>query len=245
MLKMKRIVFVILSLLFISSLKGYSHNASLNSNSDLIGKRAPDFRMKDINGNLISSKNTKGKIVVFNFWFAACKPCIKEIPELNEVYEKYKADTNVVFASITFDKLDRVNTFLKKHPIQYPVVADAKDICDVFKTTGYPTNIVIDKRGNYFEYITGGFSQIGHQISSSIQNALDNKKPVLNSAPAGSITFDNNSTFKLENGDLILYKEAIKLLSSQNYNIELKKDENDKKYFLLKKKKAILNDGNE
>ncbi|PCH98896.1 MAG: hypothetical protein COB85_00930, partial [Bacteroidetes bacterium] len=167
MLKMKQIAFVILSLVFISSLKGYPNNASLNNNSDLIGKRVPDFSMKDINGNLISSNDTKGKVVVLNFWFAACKPCIKEIPELNEVYEKYKADTNVVFASITFDKLDRVTTFLKKYPIQYPVVADAKDICNVFKTTGYPTNIVIDKKGNYFEYITGGFSQIGHQISSS------------------------------------------------------------------------------
>lgn len=204
--------------------------------SNLIGKNAPDYKMKDINGNLISSEDTKGKVVVLNFWFTACKPCINEIPELNEVYEKYKTDTNVVFASITFDKLDKVNSFLKKHPIKYPVVSDAKEICDLFKTTGYPTNIVIDKNGNYFDYIKGGFSKIGHQISSSIQNALEGKKPVLNSAPSGSIVFDNNSTFKLENGDIILYEEAIKLLNSNNYNIEQKKSENNNEYFLLKMK---------
>jgi thiol-disulfide isomerase/thioredoxin len=104
--------------------------------SDLIGKKAPDFKMIDINGNTISSENTKGKVIVLNFWFTACKPCISEIPELNEVYEKYKKDTNMVFASITFDKQDKVNSFLKKFPIKYPVVSDAKEICDLFKIAG-------------------------------------------------------------------------------------------------------------
>ncbi len=146
------------------------------NSSDLIGKSAPNFKMIDINGNTISSENTKGKVVVLNFWFTSCKPCASEIPELNEVYEKYKKDTNVVFASITFDKRDKVNLFLKKFPIKYPVVSDAKEICVLFKTIGYPTNIVIDKNGNYLDYITGGFPKIGHQISNSIQNALENRK---------------------------------------------------------------------
>ena len=110
-------------------------------------------------------------------------------------------------------------------------------MCNNFKTTGYPTKSDIEKKGNYFEHQTGGFSQIRHQISDAIQNALDNKKPVVNSAPTGSIVFDNNSTFKLENGDLIHYEEAIKLLNSQKYNIEQKNDENAKRYFLLKKNK--------
>ena len=145
------------------------------NSSDFIGKSAPEFKMIDINGNTILSKDTKGKVVVLNFWFTTCKPCISEIPELNAVYEKYKKNPNVIFASITFNKRENVNEFLKKHNIKYPVVSDAKETCDLFKVTGYPTNIVIDKNGNYFDYIDGGFPQIGHQISNSIQNALDNK----------------------------------------------------------------------
>lgn len=151
---------------------------SMQENSyDLIGENVPNFKMTDINGNIISSENTKGKVVVLNFWFTDCKPCISEIPELNEVYEKYKKNTNVIFASVTFDKKDKVNLFLKEHPIKYPVVTDARKICDLFKTIGYPTNIVIDKKGKYFDYTSGGFPQIGNQISNSIQNALEEKKP--------------------------------------------------------------------
>ena len=143
------------------------------NSSEIIGKRAPDFKMTDLNGNEISSETTKGKVVVLNFWFVSCKPCIAEIPELNEVYKTYKNNSDVVFASITFDKKEKVNVFLEKYPLQYPVVSDAKEICTLFNTSGYPTNLVIDKNGNFYDYISGGFPEIGHQISNSIQSALE------------------------------------------------------------------------
>jgi len=57
----------------------------------------------------------------YNFWFIACKPCIAEIPELNEIHDKYKNNKDVVFASITFDKKDKVEKFLKNTPIKYAV----------------------------------------------------------------------------------------------------------------------------
>ena len=147
----------------------------LPDSTDIIGKPAPNFKMTDLNGNEISSETTKGKVVVLNFWFVSCKPCIAEIPELNEVYKTYKNNTEVVFASITFDEKEKVVAFLEKHPLQYPVVSDAKEICTLFNTTSYPTNIVIGKNGNFYDYVSGGFPEIGHQISNSIQNALEEK----------------------------------------------------------------------
>lgn len=207
------------------------------NSSGLIGKSAPNYKMIDINGNTISSENTKGKVVVLNFWFTTCKPCISEIPELNKVYDKYIKDTNVVFASITFNNRDEVNSFLKKYPIKYPVVSNAKEICDLFKATGYPTNIVIDKNGNYFDYISGGFPQIGHQISNSIQNALNNKEPTINAMPSDSKMLDPSSVFKLENSETIPFEKVIELLNSNNYDIISQKDKNNEEYFLLKKKK--------
>ena len=205
--------------------------------SNLIGESAPNFKMIDINGKTISSENTKGKVLVLNFWFIACKPCVSEIPELNEVYEKYKNDTNVVFASITFDKRAKVNSFLKKHSVKYPTVSDAKEVCDLFKITGYPTNIVIDKNGNYFDYISGGFPKIGQQISNSIQNALEDKKPNLNSLSSDGVIIDQNTIFKLENGDEISMEQAMKMINGNSYDMIPKMDENNKEYYLLEKKK--------
>lgn len=209
--------------------------AEMNSD-DLVGKKAPDFKMLDINGKTISSENTKGKVVVLNFWFIACKPCVAEIPDLNKVYEQYKNDTNVVFASITFDKREKVQSFLKNTPIKYPVVTDAKEICNLFKVVGYPTNIVIGKNGNYFGSISGGNAQIGQQISSSIQNALENKKPSVSSVPSGGVRLGPNTIFKFENGDTIPIDEAMKLMNSNEYDMIPKKDETNKEFYLLKKK---------
>lgn len=206
------------------------------SNSEKIGEKAPDFEMKDIDGNLISLETTKGKVVVLNFWFTACKPCISEIPELNEVYEKYINDTNIVFASITFDKEEQVVAFLKKHPIKYPVVSNAKKVCDIFNVSSYPTNIVIDKDGNYYDCISGGFPHIGNQISNSIQNALDGKDPILSSSQPEGIMIDPNSTFILENGKVIKFEKAIELIDSDKYEILPKKTKSGKEYFLLKEK---------
>lgn len=147
-----------------------------DNDNALIGQKAPDFSMTDLDGNPISLAGSAGKVLVLNFWFTTCKPCIAEIPELNEVYKKYSSNNDVVFASITFNKAEEVEQFLEKYPIQYPVVVDAKSICDLFSVRGFPTNIIIDKDGNILDVVSGGFSGIGTHISSKIDQALATKK---------------------------------------------------------------------
>lgn len=137
-----------------------------------IGKEIPVFHLKDINGNIISSENVKGKVLVLNFWFTACKPCIMEMPDLNKVYEKYKSNPEVVFASVTFNSKKEVKKFLKKNKLDYPTVVDAEKTCKDFEIEGYPTNIIVDKSGKISQYISGGFPEIGDVISESITKAL-------------------------------------------------------------------------
>lgn len=143
--------------------------------SNLKGKPAVPFEMTDMEGNTITTESTKGKVVVLNFWFIACKPCIAEIPELNEVHEKYKDNKDVVFASITFDKKDKVEKFLKNTPIHYPVVPYQRITISRFGVSSYPTNIVIGKDGKILDSMTGGFSGIGKQIEKAIETALKGK----------------------------------------------------------------------
>ena len=49
---------------------------------------ASDFNATDLEGNEYSLSNLKGKIRVLNFWFTTCKPCVEEIPALNELVKK-------------------------------------------------------------------------------------------------------------------------------------------------------------
>lgn len=123
--------------------------------SDKIGTSAPAFDMINLEGIRLNNQNTKGKVVVLQFWFANCIPCIQEIPDLNAVYRRYQEDTDVVFAAITFENTKDATIFKTKHAFAYPIVANAKATCQAFGVLTYPTHIILDKRGKILEYQTG------------------------------------------------------------------------------------------
>lgn len=137
------------------------------------GITVPYFNMIDRDGNVIKTDNTKGKVVVFNFWFASCPPCIAEIPELNEVYEKYKNNEDIVFAAITFEKEDKIAKFQKRFHLKYPIVAQQGAFSQEISRGAYPTNVIIKRDGTVQEYISGGMRGIGAQIEAAIDAALE------------------------------------------------------------------------
>lgn len=114
------------------------------SQSELIGKDAFIFTATDINGNEYSLNSLKGKIIVMNFWFAECKPCVMEMPELNELVKNYK-NKDVVFLGFAKNDKSKIDSFLKKKDFSYNIIPNSKKIAAAYKVVGYPTNIIIDK----------------------------------------------------------------------------------------------------
>ena len=137
------------------------------------GNTVPYYNFIDRDGNVIKTDNTKGKVVVFNFWFASCPPCIAEIPELNEVYEKYKNNDNIVFAAITFEKEEKIVKFQNKYNLKYPIVGQEGSFSQKITRGAYPTNVIIKRDGSIQEYISGGMTGIGTQIEAAIEAALN------------------------------------------------------------------------
>lgn len=121
------------------------------------GIEAPDFETKDINGNTIKLRDLKGKIVVINFWFTTCPPCIMEIKDLNKIANKYKKN-GVVFLAVTFDNKDKITPFLKEHPFYYKIISDAT-IIRKYGINGFPTSILIDKEGKIMYKKIGVFTR--------------------------------------------------------------------------------------
>ncbi|WP_214226134.1 TlpA disulfide reductase family protein [Pedobacter sp. B4-66] len=112
----------------------------------MIGKPAKDFTLVDLNNKKIALSNLKGKVVVVNFWFTGCPPCIEEIPELNKLATSYNK-SKVKFLAITFDKEDTVRNFQKDHEFKFQILTDAKKITEDYNIMLYPTTFVIDKTG--------------------------------------------------------------------------------------------------
>ena len=119
-----------------------------------VGENLASFKFTDIHGNIVSSDSMKGKVVVLNFWSIYCGPCIKEIPELNELVAKMKGK-DVVFIAPAFygTKDELIQNFLPEHPFNYQIVYI--DNSDDYNVNSFPTHIIIDKSSKIINKLIG------------------------------------------------------------------------------------------
>ena len=111
------------------------------------GKKLDNFSTYDMNGNLVDTKQLKGKVLVLNFWFTTCPPCKQERPYLNKIVDDYKNDSNVVFIAIALDRKEQLSAYLKDYEFKYNVIPDGRKIADSYDVSAYPTQVIADKDG--------------------------------------------------------------------------------------------------
>lgn len=112
------------------------------------GKEFPNFELTDLEGNKFSKELAEGKTLVVKTWFLRCKPCIEEMPQLNQLVEEYKDREDVVFLSLSLDPEDELKNFLSTREFKYPVIANQKAfIEDTLGFSIYPTHIVVEPTG--------------------------------------------------------------------------------------------------
>tara|TARA_B100000795_G_scaffold229751_1_gene186928 strand:+ start:89 stop:589 length:501 start_codon:yes stop_codon:yes gene_type:complete len=143
----KKIVFSLLIIILIGSI-------ALSFKKNTIS----DLTMTTINGKKITTKELRGKVVLFNFWATDCPGCINEMPELINTYNKYKKDNfEVIAVSMFYDPPSRVITYAKNNKLPFPVILDFdKSIKNAFKNIKLtPTSILIDRNGKLINTIIG------------------------------------------------------------------------------------------
>ncbi len=157
----------------------------LNNLVNLTGQKAPNFVSVDMNGVEYNLEKLRGKIVVINLWATWCEPCVKEMAELNALFEKFK-DKDIVFLAATDENKSFVEGFLQKNQFSYQILPDALNIIKQYspkeKTdpiTGksrtikaLPTHIVIDREGATIKHVWGFTSQKIPELSQTIEQLL-------------------------------------------------------------------------
>lgn len=110
----------------------------------------PAMLVQNTNGETFDLQQQKGKVVFINFWATWCPPCLAELPSINTLYQKVKADTNIVFVTVDVDNnLVKSNQFLKDKGYTFPVYGgDESHVPNNLFGEGIPTTLVVDKQGN-------------------------------------------------------------------------------------------------
>ena len=124
---------------------------------DLTGKDLPSFNGLTINKKPFSNADLKNQVVVINFWFEKCPPCIAEMPELNNLVSKY-GKKGVRFIGITHDAPASARRFQKRNGYRYEIVSLSKyEIRKLNINHGFPSNVLVGKDGKII-YATANIS---------------------------------------------------------------------------------------
>ena len=145
----------------------------------MAGADAPDFTVTTMSGAEIELLKLRGKVVVLNFWSTTCKPCIEEMPALNELVRFYQGK-DVVFLSLAPEKAETLEKFFIKFPFNYTPVADAEKVkSEIFKLQAIvPYSVIIDKGGKIKKMWFGTFpgrEQVFSQYTPLIDECLAKK----------------------------------------------------------------------
>jgi len=139
-----------------------------------INAPAPDFTLKDLNGNKVTLSNYRGKVVILNFWSTTCGPCLAEIPSLVILQREFK-DQGLVILGIALDPSEGpVQESVARLKIEYTNLMDSnKDVYfDSYALFGQPISIIVDRNSVVREKIIGGIEWNSPQVKSRIQSYL-------------------------------------------------------------------------
>jgi peroxiredoxin len=110
----------------------------------------PDFTLADTDGKPTRLSSFGGRPLMVNFWATWCAPCRREIPLLNKLRAQRKSQ-NAEIVGVAVDFRDDVLAFVKKVPIQYPLLIGEEDGLAAAESFGmgmaFPFSVFADSRG--------------------------------------------------------------------------------------------------
>lgn len=122
-----------------------------------IGTEAPDCSLPDLNGNAVTLRQMKGKVVFLDFWAPWCDQCREELPALDVLFRKYR-DDGLVVIGVDIDSSEKLLTaFLQKTPITFTILMDGRGAMRrAYRFRTLPTAFIVGKDG-VIRYIHMGF----------------------------------------------------------------------------------------
>lgn len=115
----------------------------------LQGKEVP-LRFTAVDGRPVDLSKMRGKVVLVDFWFTACAPCVAALPRLKAAYQKYHArGFEIIGVNSDTDK-ETLERFLKKKGIVWPQYFEGQlenQVSQEFGINGWPHMFLVDKKG--------------------------------------------------------------------------------------------------
>lgn len=124
------------------------------------------------NNKAVKISDFKGKVMLLDFWYLSCYPCLKAIPDLIKLQKEFKDDL-VIIGINDVDDQEFITEYFKKKEVNYfSTYKTDKNFSKSLNINAHPTIMLYDKQGKLIHTDTG-YSKTGMRtLKRAIKNAL-------------------------------------------------------------------------
>jgi thiol-disulfide isomerase/thioredoxin len=137
-----------------------------------------DFTLPDLNGGKVQLSKWRGHPVIVDFWATWCGPCRKQVPELQELYQRYHKSRGLVVVGVACDTIEgsgvgAIQPFLDQFEVSYPILVATESVIEKLDVEAIPTTLFIDSGGRLVTALVGA----GHrgELTETARALLDGK----------------------------------------------------------------------
>jgi len=146
--------------------------------AEVIGRPAPDWELKDLEGKSHAMKDYRGKVVLLDFWYRNCVYCMRAMPQVNGVARHFKGKPVALLAmNIDQDPAD-ARYIVDKLGITYPVLRaheESEEWMRELPIFGFPTLVIIDRDGIVRDAHVGFSDTLGADVIKAVDALLDER----------------------------------------------------------------------
>ena len=134
----------------------------------------PNVKLQDINGKTVQTGaiSNDGKPVIISFWATWCKPCLRELKAIHEVYADWQDETGVKIFAVTIDdsrSTPRIKPFVEGKGWEFDVLLDVnKDLARAMNVSNPPHTFLFDGNGKMVYQHTGYFEGAEEELYEEI-----------------------------------------------------------------------------
>ena len=150
---------------------------ALNMNKNMLkpGTKAPDFSLPDINGDIVKLSDFKGKLLLLDFWYVACNPCVKASYDLDLLQKEFGARGLVVMGMNTMDGPAKIRRHMGRTKMAYSSLLCSREVRNAYKVVSYPSFYLINEKGEIVFRTSGYSRELKSELQSAILQALSNR----------------------------------------------------------------------